>query len=204
MDYRDAHQFRGQAKVLARVFYKKFRAVLASRTVEDYEQEVWLCWTLCCKGYNPDSDATFLTYLNTSIWRRLSAIADSERRHCPRVDISLEDIRPGADTPVGETVASPDYEPIEDALARRELSERVLAKMDPRLRLIFQIQNDLPDEWREILEGLKAKAAYADQLGIKLTAPKSIPLDMLTDFIGLHRSSRYRLLEDIREELENA
>lgn len=199
MDYRDPKASKGQVERLARLYYKRFSTVFAaSLEVEDLEQQFWLVWMDAVRLFDETKGARFSTYLGTAIANKVSELA---RRHQRRAHVSAVSLNIVVDDVEILDLVEGDVDPGDVVLARKQERARIEQKLDPRLIKLIEIMEDVPTEISSHISSLEAKSAFAASLGVPMRAPKEITLTVLADVLGISRSIRYRMLEDLERTL---
>ena len=199
MDYRDPKASKGQVERLARLYYKRFSTVFAaSLELEDLEQQFWLVWMDAVRLFDETRGVLFTTYLGTAIANKVS---DMARRHQRRASVSSKSLNTVVDDVEILDLIESDVDPGDVILERKQERERIEKKLDPRLLKLIEIMEDVPAEVSRQIASLEAKAAFAASLGVSMRAPKEITFQILADLLGISRSVRYRMLEDLEKAL---
>ena len=207
MDHRNPQRSAGQVKRLARAYYRRFPTLAASHAVEDLEQELWVVWHRVSQSFDPQMGNSFEAMLGVSFRNKMIELAKFNARRAPVAAGSLDEeicLGDGSRVQLIEALSDPEATSVDEDMERREHAEILLSKMDPRLRTMVEILRDTPEVFQAEIEGLRAKASLAAEMGIRAQIPRRITLSMLTEMFGLSRCSRYRLLDELKEVMEHA
>lgn len=203
MDYRDPKNSIGQVERLARYYHHQFkRSIGSSLSVEDLTQEFWIVWQRVVEVYDPARGAAFSTVLWKSLRNAALRIAEYHGRRSKIGCVSLDQQNVGSDHGMIETISS-DEDSALDQIIQRERTERILAKIDPRLRLIVELLQKPSELMEREIEGLRAKAEYGQSIGATTLPQPRITISMLMELFGLDRKSQYRFLDQMKEVMEN-
>lgn len=193
---------KGQVARLARLYHRKFGSSYgASLGVDDLEQEFWLVWHTVSRRFDPDRGFAFEAMLSVSIRNRaieLAKFCGRRRKVSSAVSIHQSIGDESSDLQIVDMLAA-DTETAEQTLLRKEQAQMALSKMDPRLRAMVEALQDPPPVMRREMEAMRAKVELAKKMGVDLNLPRDMNLTMMTEMFGLSRCSRYRLIDDMKE-----
>lgn len=202
-DYRNPKNSKGQVERLARLYHRRLHAAIgASLTVEDLEQEFWIVWHIVCQRFDPTKGFEFKAFLGVSIRNKALELARRSRRRLPLAAESLDrEIQDDRCLKLVDLVEDEAAEQPEDRVIRMQERERLLEEIDPRLRRMVELLENTPPDIERQVNALRAKAAYAESLGLSMRAPKDVTLSMLSEMMGVSRCVRYKMIEKMQENI---
>jgi DNA-directed RNA polymerase specialized sigma24 family protein len=195
----DVKTSKGQVERLACFYYRKFHSIVgASLTVEDLRQEFWITWMSARDSYSPERGASFETFLAVCVRNRMISLVGGEIRRSSIWAKSLSEPVGEDGTMLVDMLPSND-EPVEQQIARAQERQRNLERIDPRLRLMIELLESTPPELDAEIAAANAKASYAESRGFAARPQRHLNLTLLSDIMGIGRCTRYRMIEEMQE-----
>lgn len=177
---------------------RRLRATgVRSAELEDIRQELMMAWMTAVRLWNPELGVPFAPYLMNGMKRHIFRWANYEiEEHCfapISIDKPLSDDN---DTTIGETIASDDM-PADEALYEATAKGFVLEMLSDRARQLLTMLADPPDELIDVFRAMRAKAEFAQKMGVATFIPAQISEGLVFDMMGASRPERTALRKEI-------
>lgn len=189
MDYRSAQDCQGLVRRTSLRLYRQFASLRASHEFEDFEQEMWLEWVTAKEAFKPEMGYAFTTFYGTCCRNRTIKLVSRKRliKH-DKSEEKIMDLFDGA-------------EEIEDQVSRDQIMAKVTETMDERLRRMVEFLIEEPELLQKEAEAFACKYARGTGQG-RSEEPVEITLPMLFTLMGLSRSQGYRLIAQLKENID--
>lgn len=174
---------------------RRLRAAgVRSAELDDIRQELLIAWMNARSKWNPELGVPFGPYLMNGMKMHIFRWAKYEIEETQFAPFSLDKpISEDGDATVGDQVAADEDKPIEQRMHEDALRKRVMDRLSGRAALFFLLLTDPPDELLDVFKAMRAKAAYAQKIGVPTFVPAQITEALIFDVMGASRPERTKL-----------
>lgn len=168
--------------------------------VEDIYNELVIAWCHARDGWNPNSGAPFLAYLTTGMRRHINRWAEREIGFSGFARTSLDGDSTNGEAAFELHMAVPDGKPdAEEILQAKQVRAKVLPKLTPVTRRFVELFDDPPPELYEAVLESKARAAYAQERGVRNASIPNVTAALVFDLMGLNKIERTRISRELHK-----
>lgn len=183
-------------KVLRRVRAAGLRAV----DYDDVKQELAIACIKAAQSWNSEVGVPFGPYLMNGMKMHINRWMDNQVYEDHNANVSLD--HSYSDNGEGESTML-DYIPsseqrADEALIDREKKALVMNRLSPRAQMFLNFLTNPPGELVDIFKAMRAKAAYAQKLGVSTFIPAQISESLVFDLMGASRSERTKLKHEVQ------
>lgn len=191
--------YAGRVKRLARLYHGKMLARDASLDIDDVEQEMWIVLHRARASYDPASGIPFDAYFGLCAKRHAVRMARRVARMANMEVVSINDVAGEDDESEIASFIQGDEPDGEQVAIEESQREYVMRSVDDRLRILIQFIRDTPPEIEAQIASARAKAEWAQQMGIKMEPPRRMTLRMIAETLGIGRGAQYRMIERLKQ-----
>lgn len=195
-----AEKYARLVRATAYRIYRQREMLRASLELDDLEQELWIVLLRAEKMFNPDLGFAFSTYFTRAALNFASNFEAKQR------------VRAGVNMPLYEwededglsavSRISSESELAEDVVAANDFQQNILKSADPRMAVVMSLLHTEPEVIAREGRALDAKSEYARSMGVEREVGAGVGLPDLFHLIGVSRSQGYRMVAELKKQVE--
>ena len=200
---------RSQATI-AWLSHKYLRRVHAqggkSHILDDVRQEMWIAFCKARDTFDPNGGASFNTYLVNGIKLHMGRHIEKhfQRFHGQTVAMSFD--APAGDEGMngsfGDTIADDNATDAENEAISKSVYADFVRKLSPKAGEFVRLLSTANETLSEEFVLFRDKARHAETMGLTFNRPGHVSSSMIFDLMGVSRTERTHILNEIKHHVE--
>ena len=190
-----------------RIYRRLCRAGGRSLPYEDVLQEMWLAWCKAVETYDPDINPNFQAYLwngmmqhGITVYRKQVSYRFQEL-HAVSFD---QPVTSNGEDSLADFYTDPDQRSAEQAVIEESVFANISRRLSDEARIVVNLMRNQPPELVEAFTHFNYKAEQARSMNVPYAKPSALRISVIFDLMGLSRSRRAEVLDELRAASEIA